>query len=287
VIPLLLCVVAADFSGTWLYRVEGRNFLVLTLDAKGGTIVRPKTFQMDSDGDVSNVSPELVRLPVKWRKKPGEIRVGSDRYRIRLVDQDHATLEEDGMSWMPVHLQRAHSSDETSVPSSWPQPHYPPEIVSLQERIRAMVDEDQAVRNVERISESRMDEVDRKHRAAVEEIFARHGWPARSVVGKPAAHQFWLLVQHQPLEVQRRMLPAMEQAMRKGEASMGDYAYLYDRIQVGEAKPQRWGTQVKCVNSLPVLSPVEDPAGLDERRRELRLPPMREYLKLLKPQCVR
>jgi hypothetical protein len=36
---------------------------------------------------------------------------------------------------------------------------------------------------------------------------------------------------------------------------------------------------------LPVLSQVEDQHGLDERRRELRMPPIAVYLSLMKDMC--
>ncbi len=285
-IPLLLLfAAAADFSGTWVYRVEGRNFFVLTLDAKGGAMVRPKAFRMDSDGDVSDVSAEQVRLPVKWTRRSGEFRCDGDRYRVTLLDDDHATLAHAEMAWMTIRLERARPSDDLSLPSSWPRPQYAPEIAELRKRLRAMVEEDQSVRVPGKISEPRLEAVDSKHRPEIEQIFGRYGWPKRSLVGKDAGHDFWLLVQHQPLEFQQRMLPELEAAMRQGEASRSDYAYLYDRVRIGEGKPQRWGTQLKCVNGLPVLSPVDDPAGLDERRRELRMPPIKDYLSGMKAFC--
>jgi hypothetical protein len=72
----------------------------------------------------------------------------------------------------------------------------------------------------------------------------------------------------------------MEQAAKSGEASMSDYAYLYDRVQVGLGKPQHWGSQTKCVNGKPVLDPVDDPAGLAQRRKELFMMPIEDYLKM-------
>lgn len=286
-IPLLLLLFAgADFSGTWVYRVEGRNFFVLILDAKGGTMVKPKAFRMDSDGDVSDVSPEQARLPVKWTRRSGEFRCGGDRYRIELAGPDRATLAHAEMAWMTIRLERARPSDDLNVPSSWPAPQYAPEIAELRKRLKAMVDEDQAVRVGAKISEARMEEVDSRHEPEIERIFEKYGWPKRSLVGKDAGHDFWLLVQHQPLPLQQRLLPELEAAAQQGEASRSDYAYLYDRVRIGEGKPQRWGTQAKCVNGLPVLSPVEDPAGLDERRRELRMPPLRDYLAGMKPFCA-
>jgi hypothetical protein len=207
---------------------------------------------------------------VKWTKRAGEFKAGDERYVLREVDRNRATLANADLPWMTIDLVRARPSDDLSVPSPWPQPHYAPEIVELQKQIAAMVELDQG---------------DRRHRAAVERIFARYGWPKRSIVGREAAHRFWLLVQHQPLELQGRILPEMEVAAQRGEASRSDYAYLYDRVRMGEGKPQRWGTQVKCVNGLPVLSPVEDQPGLEQRRRELRMPPIKEYLKGMKDLC--
>lgn len=285
-IPLLLfAVAAADFSGTWVHRADGQNFLVLTLDDRGGTVVRPKKFQMDSEGAVSHVSGEVSRLPIKWTKRAGEFKAGEERYVMREVDQNHATLANAELPWMTIDLVRARPSDDLTVPSPWPQPHYAPEIVELQRQIAAMVELDQSARLGDKLSHDAMEVADRKHRAEVERIFARYGWPRRSTVGRETAHQFWLLVQHQPLELQVRMLPEMEVAVRQNEASRTDYAYLYDRVRMGEGKPQRWGTQAKCINGLPVLHPVEDQAGLEDRRREVRMPPVKEYMKGLRDMC--
>jgi hypothetical protein len=66
-------------------------------------------------------------------------------------------------------------------------------------------------------------------------IFSNYGWVTNSLAGKDAAHDFWLLIQHQTPEIQRRLLPALEKAAETGNAAMGDYAYLYDRVQVGLA----------------------------------------------------
>lgn len=44
-----------------------------------------------------------------------------------------------------------------------------------------------------------------------------------------AEHNFWLLVQHQALDIKRRLLPALESAVKSGDAYMSEYAYLYDR----------------------------------------------------------
>ena len=109
-------------------------------------------------------------------------------------------------------------------------------------------------------------------------IFERHGWITSSLAGRVSANHFALLVQHQTREIQQRLLPALERLSRKGEAPMGTYAYLFDRVQTGLGKPQRWGTQIHCVDREPVLLPVEQRATLDERRKRIGLAPVTEYL---------
>jgi hypothetical protein len=49
---------------------------------------------------------------------------------------------------------------------------------------------------------------------------------------------------------------------------------------MGLGKPQRWGSQVKCENGKPALYVVDDPAGLEQRRKELFMMPVAEYLKV-------
>jgi hypothetical protein len=97
--------------------------------------------------------------------------------------------------------------------------------------------------------------------------------------GKDAAHDFWLLTQHQTPAIQRRLLSSLEVAAKSGDAAMTDYVYLYDRVQIGLDQLQRWGSQIKYVAGKPALYPVDDPGDLDARRKELSLMAIDEYLK--------
>ena len=64
------------------------------------------------------------------------------------------------------------------------------------------------------------------------------------------------------------------------EAGVRYLAYLYDRVQMYNKRPQRYGTQLYGgVDGGLKLWTVEDPDNLDKRREELGLPPIREYLK--------
>jgi len=73
----------------------------------------------------------------------------------------------------------------------------------------------------------------------------------------------------------RLLANGVGQAVKNQEASAAHYAYLTDRVQVAEGRPQVYGTQFH--NALQPLS-IEDPARVDERRAEVGLPPLAEYV---------
>ncbi len=124
-----------------------------------------------------------------------------------------------------------------------------------------------------------MEAVHRANAARLREIVADVGWPTRSLVGAEAASAAWRILQHaigEPVFM-RAMLPLVQAAAARGEADAGELAKLEDRIAVSEGRPQRYGTQYDWNEELTAMVPmvgVEDPAGVDERRRAVGLPPM-------------
>lgn len=270
------------FDGTWVFRASGQNILKLTLASEGGVVsgsmLKPSKLQIDQDGDVTEIGPGQVTLPVQTQFKGGqlELTIDGDRFIMTLEGDSHATLSLEGMR--PWRLERVAEGTEVRLASSLPEPKYGEDIAALRAQLHAMVSEEQEARLA--FDESRTAAADAKNRAAVLRIFSKYGWVTDSLAGKGAAHDYWLLVQHQTPEIQRRLLPALEKAAKSGDASMSDYAYLYDRVQVGLGRPQHWGTQAQCSNGKPVLSPVDDPGGLDARRKELFLAPVQEYLRM-------
>jgi hypothetical protein len=274
---------ASDFSGTWLLKFNGQPIFKLTLTPeKGGitgSLTKPSQLTIDQDGDVTSLGPDQVNLPIQKATVNGgqlELTIDSDRFILTMEDHNRALLVTEGMR--PWHLERTTDGDKVILATRLAEPDYPQEIRALREHLRAMVAQDQEARLA--FNQARMEETDAENRPEVLRIFDRYGWVTNSLAGKDAAHNFWLLVQHQTSEIQQRLLPALEKAAKDGNASMSDYAYLYDRVQMGLDKPQHWGTQAKCTKSKPVLYPVDDLAGLDARRKELFMPPIREYLQM-------
>lgn len=89
---------------------------------------------------------------------------------------------------------------------------------------------------------------DRDNTAWLKADIAANGWYRLSVSGWPVANSAWLMAQHADRDraFQRRVLALMEPLVAEGEAMTADFAYLYDRVAVGENRPQRYATQGRC-----------------------------------------
>jgi hypothetical protein len=129
----------------------------------------------------------------------------------------------------------------------------------------------------------RVAELDRKNTARMKEIIDKHGWPGRRLVGDDGANAAWLLVQHadQDRAFQKRCLRLLEKAVKDGDATGGQLAYLTDRVRVGENKKQVYGTQFRQVEGKLEPFPIEDVANVDQRRKEIGLSTLAEYKKTL------
>jgi lysophospholipase L1-like esterase len=123
-------------------------------------------------------------------------------------------------------------------------------------------------------------EADDANRAWLKGVIEERDWPGKSLVGEDGAHAAWLLVQHADADLpfQKKCLELLEVAVKQGEATGTDLAYLTDRVLAAEGRKQRYGTQLEQKDGRFVPKPTEDPEGLDARRQELGLMPMAEYV---------
>ena len=107
-----------------------------------------------------------------------------------------------------------------------------------------------------------------------------HGWFKRSTDGADADGAAFLLVQHADADqpFQKQILALMEPLAAAGEARPANYALLFDRVAVGEGRPQRYGSQGRCTGTGTWTEfPVEHPDALDQERAKMGLEPMADY----------
>ncbi len=109
-----------------------------------------------------------------------------------------------------------------------------------------------------------------------QQIGAR-GWFKRSTDGADADSAALQLVQHADRDkpFQKQVLELLGPLLKTGDTGPQSYARLFDRVAVGEGRPQRFGTQGTCTGpGTWTASLIEDPARLDQRRAEVGLEPM-------------
>ncbi|MFD0900410.1 DUF6624 domain-containing protein [Actinomadura sediminis] len=120
-----------------------------------------------------------------------------------------------------------------------------------------------------------------RHGDRLDEVMDEYGWPTADLVGEEAARAAWLIAQHadRQLDVQRRALQLMRQAVSAGSAGPRELAFLHDRTLVNEGRKQVYGTQIAGVkDGVPVPWPCEEPERMDERRAEVGIEPFDEYV---------
>ncbi|MFF3390949.1 DUF6624 domain-containing protein [Streptomyces sp. NPDC002669] len=120
-----------------------------------------------------------------------------------------------------------------------------------------------------------------RHGDRLGEIMDEYGWPTAEAVGEEAASAAWLIAQHadRQLDIQRRALHLMQQAVSAGAAGPRELAFLRDRTLVNEGRKQIFGTQIAGVkDGAPVPWPCEEPERMDELRAEAGIEPFDEYV---------
>lgn len=125
------------------------------------------------------------------------------------------------------------------------------------------------------------------------ELFARHipilkgiykeiGYPTIDLVGKENSNKFLILVQHSDADVafQEEMLEEIKVEMKKGNVSAKNYAYLTDRVNLAQDKPQVYGTQLDYNTSIAQVFPknLSDSVNVNKRRHEIGMEPIEIYL---------
>lgn len=166
---------------------------------------------------------------------------------------------------------------------------------ALRAELLAMSEEDARVRSELAADGSlfngyhpRMQEVHERNARRLEVIISKYGWPGRTIAGEDGAQAAWLVVQHAiglpPF--QRLCLELLQKHADDSEVPSWQPAYLLDRIRVFEGKPQVYGTQFDLDEKNEMSPcPVEDEAGLNERRAAIGLDTIEDRTRMMRAQA--
>lgn len=93
----------------------------------------------------------------------------------------------------------------------------------------------------------------------------------------------WIVIDHAPLEKQEQYLPLVEQMANASYIGLDEYAILYDRVAMGQNRPQRYGSQLVQFGNADNLQlyvwPIEDAGKLDSLRNSVGMSSFYNYLK--------
>ncbi len=155
--------------------------------------------------------------------------------------------------------------------------------LSLSKQIDSLAKEDQSALTIQNSENAaaHFQKVIRSNFPLVKKIADKHGFPSYDLVGKESSNNYWMLVQHSDFDLpfQKKILKLMKLEVDKKNASGQNYAYLIDRININEGKPQIYGTQVNMGENGTKIKPCSDTLNLDKRRLSVGLKPIKDYLK--------
>ena len=109
-------------------------------------------------------------------------------------------------------------------------------------------------------------------------------WFDSRTFGASADRAAWLLAQHADLNtaLQVDVLSRLERLAREGGTNASNFAYLWDRVAVAEGRPQRFGTQMECVDGANhPTGGLEDAGRVEERRAEFGMQTYASYLEVM------
>lgn len=106
------------------------------------------------------------------------------------------------------------------------------------------------------------------------------GWIDTERFGRQASADAILMAKHgNDLSLLQTILPLVERDFKNAGDDAQMFTILYDGLQIDLGLKQRYGTQLwESPDGVAYVLPMENPAKVDQFRRELGLPPLAEYL---------
>lgn len=103
--------------------------------------------------------------------------------------------------------------------------------------------------------------------------------PRDEIISKEANSGIFLSIQHSAFPIQKIFYPYIRKSLDYGGFRLSEFALFEDRYRLSQNSKQLYGTQVARNDSGYYLREVENPKGLNQRRKIMGLPPINDYLK--------
>lgn len=114
----------------------------------------------------------------------------------------------------------------------------------------------------------------------IKSYYYNYSYPILKLNDERTAKLFWLIVQHSDhdLDFQEEVLKTMRKELKNRNVIKRNYAYLYDRVMFNKGKKQLYGTQIDWSTGNPLPYPLKRSNKIDERRKDMELNTLKEYL---------
>ncbi len=125
-----------------------------------------------------------------------------------------------------------------------------------------------------------INETDSINLIKVTNILDEKGWLGANVIGGQGNTTLFLVIQHADMETQIKYLPMMREAVAAGNARGSSLALLEDRVALRQGNRQIYGSQIgrDKESGEYYVSPLVDPENVNERRAEVGLGPIEDYV---------
>lgn len=260
------CPVDGPLAGAWA-SADGSRMVRFSGSAS------ERRYALVLDGRLDLVAPVVACRPGRvetcsfGRRHVLEVAVEGDRLEL----QDHSTGEATAYRRLDGVLEAFEPRpldlpEHVTVPAD--------RVAEVQAELARRLELDQEVR-VPPFDGPRMMRVDADNTAYLKDLVGHLGWIDPGRFGDEAADAAFLIVQHSgDLPLMLAALPQLEAQER-----LQEYALLFDRLQIRQGLPQRFGTQIGWAeDGIKGLLPIETLDGIDATRAEMGLEPLDDYL---------
>ena len=125
--------------------------------------------------------------------------------------------------------------------------------------------------------------IDSQNIAVIDSIL-ENGLPKN--LSKESYKTIWIVIDHASLEKQEQYLTTIQQMANENLIKFNNYAILFDRIAMGNNRPQYYGSQTVQFGNYDDIKlyvwPIENFHNIDSIRKSIGMSPMNEYIKQLK-----